>query len=168
MKSYEVEQKYRIQNPGDIRRKLKSLKARKISSGVESDEFYDEKNRLYQQRSILRLRQTAEGKGLLTFKGPRLKSRFKKRVEIQTAVDHKAAQVILQLAGFECRARLQKRREEYRLGSAHVTLDHLRGIGWFVEIEAAARQIPLIAKKLSLKSREDRSYLQMYLKKYKD
>ena len=165
MKSYEIEQKYRIAKPDPIRKRLRSLGAKRISSGTEQDWFYDLDGRLLKQRSILRLRKTAKGEGLLTFKGPRIKARYKKRVEVQTAVDFDAAKKVLELSGFKVSAKLQKQREEYKLGGAHITLDYLAGIGWFVEIEAAAKNISTAAKKLLLTSamREERSYLQMFL-----
>ena len=170
MSTYEIEQKFRIEYPQNVRWQLKALKAKKLSAGVEYDEFYDIDGKLRKQKSILRLRKTADGRGLLTFKGPRLKAKFKKRIEVQTYVDYKAVQNLLVLAGFKKRASLQKNREEFALLGAHVTLDQLKGIGWFVEIEGSNRAIHLIAKKLGLPSecREDRSYLQMYFEKFKD
>jgi adenylate cyclase class 2 len=159
---FEVEQKYRVRNPALVRRRLKALKAKQLGDGHEKNELWDLGNLVRKKSSVLRLR-TFDGKGFLTFKGPKLKSRFKKRVEIETAVDPKAVRTMLTLLGFKVVARYEKRREEYLLGKAHVTLDVLSGIGWFVEIETAAGQIEKMARQLgfSKKDREERSYLEM-------
>ncbi len=159
---FEVEQKYRVNNPLALRRAILKAGARAVGRGIESNELYDFKKSLRKRRSILRLRLSHFG-GLLTFKGPCLKSAFKKRVEMETAVDYNAARAILKLAGFRVVAKYKKKREEFRLGSAHITLDYLSGFGWFAEIEAAPGQILRVQKKIGLasKDREDRSYLQM-------
>ncbi len=162
MNRFEVEQKYRIFRPAVIRKKLKALGARPIGKGLEKNELWDLKNLVRRKGSVLRLRHF-DGKGLLTFKGPRLKSKFKKRVEVETVVDPKAARALLFLLGFHPVAHYQKIREEYKLGAAHVTLDHLGKLGWFVEIEAGPRVIEKVAARLGFKNRdrEDRSYLEM-------
>ena len=162
MNKFEVEQKYRIKNPAAIRRRLRSLKAKRVSSGHEKNELWDLEDIVRRKASVLRLR-THDGKGTLTFKGPRLKSKFKKRLELETGVDPQAARMLLITLGFRVVARYEKQREEYRLGPAHVTLDHVGKSGWFVEIETASAQIEKIAARLGLsaKDREERSYLEM-------
>ncbi len=163
MKNFEVEQKYRIKNPAPIRRALRGLKAKKISAGAEHNTLYDSAGRLRKRETVLRLRLAPGGKGLLTFKGPRLKGAYKKRVEMETAVDHARMKKILELLGFRPAASYSKYREEYKLGRHHVTIDRLSGKGWFLEIEGAAGGIGRIAKALGLKSkdREDRTYLEI-------
>ena len=160
--TFEVEQKYRVRNPAFIRRRLKALRAKRLAGGHEKNELWDLGRLVRRTNSVLRLR-TFEGKGFLTLKGPRLKSKFKKRVEVETAVDPQAVKTMLTLLGFKVVARYEKTREEYRLGPAHVTLDNLGKFGWFVEIESAARHIEKIAAQLGFgsKDREERSYLEM-------
>ncbi len=159
----EVEQKFRIINPSQIRSRLRSLGARLHHKGREKNALYDYRNQLRRKSSILRLRQI-NGRGILTFKGPRLKSRFKKRIELELSVKASKIRSLLRRLGFREIARYQKYREEYALSSkAHIMLDHLQGSGWFVEVEAPADQIMKIASKLKLgqKDRENRSYLEM-------
>lgn len=162
IKTFEVEQKYRITNPAVIRKRLKILGAKRIARGLEKNEIWDLGNLVRRKASVLRLR-THDGKGTLTFKGPRLKSKFKKRLEVESEVHSGPIRTLLNLLGFKVIAQYKKEREEYRLGSAHVTLDHLGRLGWFVEIEAAPKHIEKIAAKLGLasKDREERSYLEM-------
>ncbi len=141
---------------------LRRLGASKIQSGKEYNELYDFNGRLRAKRSILRLRRWGK-KALLTFKGPRLKSKYKKRLEIETSVDFKPARLLLKQLGFSILARYRKKREAYKWGRVIVTLDYLAGIGGFAEIEGKPRSIEAAARKLGLseKDREERSYLQI-------
>lgn len=157
---FEVEQKYRVTNPPAIRKCLKALKAKRLASGHEKNELWDLQRQVRKKGSVLRLR-TFDGRGIFTLKGPKLKSKFKKRIEVETEVDPKAVRTMLQLLGFKVVARYEKKREEFKLGPAHVTLDNLGKFGWFVEVEAPENQIEKTAAKLGLKEREERSYLEM-------
>lgn len=161
--SYEIEQKFRISNPATIRQRLKKLNAKKISSGEEFNELFDQGCVLRKQKSVLRLRRFDKGKGLLTFKGPRLKGRYKKRLEIETRVDYAAARKMLLLLGYKPVAIYAKYREEYAIRGAHVTLDRLRSIGWFVEIEGSIKQIGVLTGLLGFKrsQQEHRTYLEI-------
>ena len=160
----EIEQKYRVRKPASVLAVLKKLRARKIRSGFEKNELFDWKGMLREKKSILRLRQNGKKKqGLLTFKGPRMKGRYKKRVEIETTVDHAVACRLLKNIGFQQVAAYSKRREEFVLGPAHVMLDYLKGHGWFLEIEAAPKTIASVEKQLGLsrQDREERTYLEI-------
>jgi predicted adenylyl cyclase CyaB len=163
MRFFEIEQKYRLKAPAKMRAILKKIGAKRIASGVETNEFYDRNGFFQKQKFALRLRRFGRGPATLTLKGPRIKARFTKRVEIETPVDFAAAKAFLNL--LECRVLRQysKRRELYKLGGAIVTVDFLKKFGWFLEIEGRPQSIKMIEKKLGLreKDREGRSYLQM-------
>lgn len=160
MKTFEVEQKYRINDPAAFRRKIRALKARKVSSGHEENQVFD--LRRFGIGGILRLR-NAGGKGKLTLKGPRMAGKFKKRLEIETAVDYEKMNTIFGVLKWKPACRYAKKREEYKKGSAFITLDFLKGKGWFAEIEAAPKEIMVLQKKLGLKEsdREERTYLEI-------
>ncbi len=162
MKLFEIEQKYRLKDPKRIRAALKKMGARKIAGGVETNEFFDRGKQLRQKRLVMRLRKYGK-KAVLTLKGPRLKSKFTKRMEIETPVDHILIRSILRLAGFKVIMRYKKERELYRLGKNLITLDQLPRFGRFLEIEARPQAIQRIEKKIGLQARdrEERSYLQM-------
>ena len=163
MKSVEVEQKYRIKNPAVFRKLLTRLGG-KVRAGFESNKLFDLNQMLRGKASILRLRRHGRGKiGVLMFKGPRLKGRHKKRVEIEIEVDWARTRALLTAAGFRVVAGYSKTREEFAIGKAHVTLDHLPKRGWFAEIEGASREIGRLEKKfgLSARDREERSYLEI-------
>ena len=158
----EIEQKYRIKNPKIIRTALKKLRARKIASGFETNELLDRKGELRRKKSVLRLRRYGK-KTTLTFKGPRLKGTFKRRVEIETQVPGMIIKKILEALGFKTFFRYSKTREEYHFGHCVVVLDHLSRLGWFVEVEGSPAKIRSVAKKLGLRKsdEEDRSYPQL-------
>lgn len=162
MKTFEVEQKFKVKTPAVVRRKIKKLGGKLVKKGQEKNELWDCKGMIRRQASVLRVREV-KGKGLLTFKGPKLKSRFKRRLEIEMPVDPKRIRIVLQSMDFKITARYEKYREEYKLGKAHVTIDRLSRLGWFSEIEAPAASIMKIAGKLGFtkKDREERSYLEM-------
>ncbi len=159
----EIEQKYRLKDPVKIRLRLAGMAAKKIASGVESNEFYDRNDFLNKQKVALRLRRFGRQSALLTLKGPRIKNNFSKRVEIETPIEYKTAKAFLDFLGCRLLRKYSKRRELYGLKGAHVTVDFLNKFGWFLEIEAAPQTIRKIEKQLGLKraDREDRSYLQM-------
>jgi len=160
---YEIEQKYRIRSPEKIRQLLIKKGARKIREGREINYLYDCGTKLLSQSSVLRLRHWGGPEGMLTFKGPRMKARFKKRMELETAVHWKVTEKILLSLGYSRVAEYRKQREEYQLGSAHVALDFLKGKGWFAEIEASETQIEKLEKALGLNpsDREPRNYLEI-------
>ncbi len=163
MKFFEIEQKYRLKDPQSVRTLLKKAGARKIREGLEFNEFFDKGRFFRGQKVALRLRRHGNGQALLTLKGPRLRSRFTRRMEIETAVDYRSAKAMLEFLGCEPVMQYKKKRESYRFGRALVTLDHLSRFGWFLEIETQPREIARIAGKLGLRpeDREPRSYLNM-------
>ena len=163
MKFVEIEQKYRLKAPSKIRLLLRKLGARKLSSGLESNEFYDWNDFFKKQKVALRLRRFGHGPATLTLKGPRIRSEFSKRMEIETPVEYAAAKEILRFLGCRILRQYSKKRELYKLGQTTITVDFLKKFGWFLEIEGRPRSIKGVEKKLglTLADREERSYLHM-------
>jgi predicted adenylyl cyclase CyaB len=160
---FEIEQKYRLKDPAKARALLKKMSAQKIASGLELNEFYDKDDFLKKRRVALRLRRFGDGPATLTLKGPRIRSKFTKRMEIETPVEYATAKEILRFLGCRVRRQYSKKRELYKLDKTVVTVDFLKKFGWFLEIEGQPRAIQSIEKKLRLTpaEREERSYLQM-------
>jgi len=160
---FEIEQKYRLKDPSKTRALLKKIGARKIVGGLESNEFFDKNNFFRRQKIALRLRQFGDHPASLTLKGPRIKAKFTKRMEIEVPIEYAAAKVALDLLGCRVCGRYSKRRELYELGKTLITVDFLKKFGWFLEIEGPFQAIRKVEKKLGLRSgdREQRSYLQM-------
>ena len=162
MPTFEIEQKYRCASPAAFRACLRRHQARLVKKGAELNEFWDLNQMLAKKKTVLRLRKhgnTAE----LTLKGPRLKSRYTKRVEFETAVEFGSARAILEALGFELSRHYSKKREVYRCAKVIVTLDSLPKLGSFVELEGSVKNIAYAEKILGLssKDREEKSYLQM-------
>lgn len=167
MNTFEIEQKYYCKNPALFRAKLKKLKARFIKKGSEVNEFWDFQGVLAKKKTVLRLRK--HGKvSALTLKGPRMKSRYTKRVELETSVEFGPARAILKSLGFQISKKYFKKREIYQLGNIEVTVDTLPRLGSFVELEGSVNDIAKAERQLGLsaRDREERSYLEMlFIKK---
>ena len=161
MRSFEIEQKYRSENISFFRSKLRHLKARFVKKGSELNEFWDLDDRLAKQKIVLRLRQHGKTSEL-TLKGPRLKSRYTKRIELETPVEYEPTRAILETLGFKLSRKYSKKREVYYLSKVMVTLDTLPKLGSFIELEGSVLDITIAAKKLGLadRDREEKSYLQ--------
>ena len=160
---FEIEQKYRLKDPAKLRAILRKIGAKRVASGVEINEFYDKSDFFKKQKVALRLRRFGSGPATLTLKGPRLLSKFTKRMEIETPIDPAVAQALLRFLGCRVARRYSKQRELYKLGKTLVTIDFLKKFGWFLEIEGLPQEIKKIETKLGLRTqdREERSYLQM-------
>lgn len=159
---FEIEQKYQIGAPQPILRKLRALKARKIASGFEINELYDLEGLLRSKGCVLRLRRYNK-KGILTFKGPREKGKVKKRLELEATVPYGIVKGILRALGLRLIFQYSKTREIFEYKKTHVMIDHLPGLGWFVEIEGPHTAIQKTAKELDLPDShiEDRTYSQL-------
>jgi len=110
----------------------------------------------------------AEGKGVLTFKGPvRFEGNVKSREELQTEVgDAATLRGILERLGFRPKFRYQKRREEFELRSCTICLDETP-IGDFIEVEGEASKIPGALAELGLSASDAvrDSYAGLYARK---
>ena len=148
--TFEIEQKYRISDPRPFRLKLQKLKAKRIDRVWEENELWDIDGQLKKKQSVLRLRRAGK-KTILTFKGPVLKGRHKKRLELEMKVDCEPMKTILKALGYKVFLKYAKTRETYRKGPAEIVIDHLEKLGWFIEIEAGSKQILRLAKALGLK-----------------
>jgi adenylate cyclase, class 2 len=85
-----------------------------------------------------RIRIKEEG-ARLTYKGPKLDTRTKSRLELTVELDDPTAmQKILAELGFRPSGEVRKRRIKYTLGEVTFALDDVDGLGSFMEIEASA------------------------------
>ena len=118
----------------------------------------------------LRLREV-DGRCELTYKGPKEGGRVKARLEATVEVsDCSEAKLILEKLGFQPVAVVEKKRRYYTLGSVSVTLDEVKGLGCFVEIESKSgseEEVLEAMKALGLEGFETttKSYLELLLEK---
>lgn len=83
----------------------------------------------------LRIRQTND-KVELTYKGPKLSSQSKSRIEINVEISSlEDMDTILQKLGFKKVMELEKRRWNFKVDSYTVSLDSVKDLGEFIEIE---------------------------------
>ncbi len=134
----------------------------KGTSEIENDRgtapgiYYDDGKKSFRKGDkALRLRRMRIGrkeKAALTFKGPRLRGRFKQRQEIQFGIDDaKSAEIFLEALGYKKTLIYQKKRRLWRLGGCEVALDELPLLGTFVEIEGPdEKRIAAVQEKLGL------------------
>jgi adenylate cyclase class 2 len=138
----EIELKARC--PANIRARLKKLRAKRIKTVVQKDTLYNSRLRNFEKTDeLLRLREEGDGRSkewILTYKGPKRRSSAKARTETQSEVGPWTSK-ILQLIGFFPAMRIQKKREEWKLGRAFVCIDDVKGLGKFVEIEVISDSI---------------------------
>ena len=142
----EVEAKVRVKSFHELRRRLIVLGASRLGRSIERNDLYDLPGRDLAERGCrLRLRTVRRGGGapVLTFKGPKLRGRFKSRREIEIGIPDKAtAQRLLEAMGYRPYFSYEKRRESWRLGRWNIELDEVPLLGLFVEVETAeAREV---------------------------
>lgn len=135
----EVEIKARVPDLGAIRERLIAHAGGSPAPRVhERDIYYAAPHRDFGETDeALRLRFSKET-WTLTYKGEKLKSyRAKAREELNCRVESGALmeEILLRL-GFSKVAEVEKWREYYLFRGATVSLDEVKGLGTFVEIEA--------------------------------
>jgi len=147
-----------------LRSRLLEVEAERLGPAIfEENWLLDRDGELGDRYSVLRVR-AEEGRGaVLTFKGPAsFEGATKVRAELELRIEDaaKALEVFAAL-GYKVERRYQKMREEWRLGTETICLDHTP-IGDFVEFEgdraeAVAKRCGFdIAKALR------KSYLMLY------
>jgi len=116
-----------------------------VSPRLIADRLFDTpEGQLRDRGETLRLRRDGGG-GLLTWKGALRGGPVKTREELETSVGRPdVLEAMLAALGFRVCFQSEKRREEYALGTAHVTIDDTPA-GVFVEIEAPEDEIPRVA-----------------------
>jgi adenylate cyclase class 2 len=151
MANIENEIKFRVADTSLLKRRMKALGLGRGCRLVERDYFYDfADGSLWKQGLLLRLREE-NGKGILTIKGPRMESRFKRRLEVNRVVgEPRAARKLLRACGLVERFGKEKLRATFRLSGALICWDRLPFIGEYIEIEGSAEKITACARELGL------------------
>jgi adenylate cyclase class 2 len=140
---YEVELKVHAAHES-VRERLAALDATFLETVQQEDTYYDAPHRAFTETDeALRLRQeTDEDETIrLTYKGPLVESASKTRAERETKVaDADETAAILDALGFTPAATVEKEREAFECGEYTVALDHVDGLGKFVEVEQEATE----------------------------
>ena len=171
MEKLEVEIKAYCDDVHEIRKGITSLGGEPLGSRVETDIYYNHPSRNFAETDeALRIR-TADRKRILTYKGPKIGTRSKTRIEKEVAVDDfDNMNDILVHLGFIETGRVNKTREGYKLEEVHICIDSVDGLGNFVELEKISAEkeetedrLFDLAAKLGLSRFERRSYLELVL-----
>ncbi|MFP3209884.1 MAG: class IV adenylate cyclase [Thermocladium sp.] len=172
---FEVEIKYRVSLLDDLR-KIVSLVAKPIGISVEEDHYFNHPCRDFAQSDeAIRIRIHGDGEVIMTYKGRRIGSVGKSRMEINLKVDdYDNAALMMASLGFKEVAVIRKRRELFTVDKYTIYLDNADNLGKFVEVETmvsdeslideAAQDILKFAQeKLGLKPEqiERRTYLEL-------
>lgn len=135
----------------------------------QSDIYFRHPKRDFAQTDeALRLR-IVKNRAILTYKGPKIDSYTKTRVEIEVDVKGDIL-LLLHNIGFKAVMKVEKRRKVYALENCEICLDDVKGLGTYVEIEARGgdldedrERLMELAARLGLKDFERRSYLELIL-----
>jgi adenylate cyclase class 2 len=152
----EIEAKLKVESLSVIEKRLSQAGAVFLETQDQQDIYFDDKNcRLKNSDSCLRLRILRVGKtktAILTYKGPKQKDNYKKRVEIEMQInDVASARKMFNLLGFYQRLIIEKKRDLWRFDGCLIALDSVKGLGFFVEIEGPSdRLISNVQKKIGL------------------
>lgn len=142
----EVEVKIRVDATklAQLQRQLPEITTAPPETLEQQDIYFSHPSRDLKERDeALRLR--IDSRLAITWKGPKLDPPLKTREEIEFGLDTDCATatLLLEALGFREAARVHKTREQWRLQEPHpaiVCLDHVTGLGWFVEVEVAAKE----------------------------
>ncbi len=121
--------------PRGIVARLRAAGAIKQLSATNIDTFYDLPGEPLRGRGeTLRLRRQGK-KLILTYKSSSKSKRAKAKEETELTVSP-AIRALLAGLGYRETFKKETRREEYRLGGVTVCVDHVKGLGSWVEFEA--------------------------------
>jgi adenylate cyclase class IV len=162
--SEERELKFALSEPLDAVRGRVAAEGARLErpAARECNWVFDRRDELFGSSRLLRLR--THGAGCrLTFKGPpRFEGGVKIRDEIEVEIGHaERMRDLLVRLGYRVVRRYEKVREEWRMGSTVVALDHTP-IGDFVEFEGPEAALAAARCGFEPARAERRSYLRLY------
>jgi len=179
--SFEVEQKFRVEDVGALERQLNELGARDAGLLDQLDHYFNHPSRDFAQTDeALRLRQVGPS-NFITYKGPKLDATTKTRRELELPLppgNDALAQYaeLLTTLGFRPVAQVHKTRRQFHLAwqihKVEIALDNVAGLGDFIELELTADDqtvgpakaaIASLVVELKLTDNERRSYLELLL-----
>ena len=148
----EIETKFKVQFPKELRKKLKYIGTKFVSRKLEQDIYY-KASEFNPALSVVRLRLAGDC-CIFTIKraGNNGKSsKYKIRDEAEVKISNaKVFQKKLKTLNFKQSFKKEKIRETYRCKGAKVLIDKLPHIGFYVEIEGPKIAIKKIVKLLGL------------------
>jgi adenylate cyclase class 2 len=141
---YEQEVKFEVVSVEEVQRFLERHGFIKLDECMEADYYYDHPCKSFQttdEALRLRLRRcTNSATAALTYKGPRMRGEkhVKKREEIELYFDDRELakiSLLLDRLGFKLISSFTKTRTLYQSRGLRASIDHLHGVGYFLELE---------------------------------
>ncbi len=174
----EVEVKARASDNKLVERSIIELGASPIGIETQADTYYSAPYRDFGKTDeALRVR-VQDNKYFLTYKGPKMDGVSKTRKEYEVEFNDAGSMGnILSSLGFAPIATIVKKRKMFRLGDFLISLDEVRKLGDFIEVEISIRDskshedkvesIFRLFEKLGINREESirKSYLEMILEK---
>ena len=183
---FEVEQKFPVDDPSAIRKRLAALGATAVGTHEQIDRYFAHPARDFARTDeALRLRRVGED-NYITYKGPKIDATTKTRREIELALPPGSSYAVdfsklLVALGFSPVGEVHKTRQEMLIDwegrGVHIALDDVAGVGTFLELELRAEDADLAAAKsclaslaaaMQLSGGERRSYLELLLERQSD
>ena len=175
----EVEVKVKLDDPKVIERALIAFGATPLGIESQADTYYNAPDRDFGETDeALRIR-GQDKEFFLTYKGPKMDKISKSRKELEVSIsDSDNMGEILTSLGFTPVRNIVKKRKKYRLGDFEISLDDVRELGNFMEVEYLAKGSEINKEKLesifkfieklgiSRESTIRESYLEMLLHRY--
>ncbi len=136
----EVEVKACVKDPKKVERSIIELGAVPVGIENQADTYYNSSSRDFEKTDeALRMR-VHDQKYFLTYKGPKMDNISKTREEYQVEInDVNSMGSMLSALGFFPVGTVIKKRKNYRMGDFHISLDDVRNLGNFIEIEIPAK-----------------------------
>lgn len=178
---FEVEQKFRVDGFGDIEAKLGRMTSELTPASEQLDCYFAHPARDFGVTDeAFRLRSSGES-NFVTYKGPRIDQTTKTRQELELLLPDGAPYrsqfiTMLEVLGFRLVAEVVKTRRKafviWEGSRVEVSLDDVRDVGTFVELELLAdepalaeskQRLSSLAERLGLSRVERRSYLGLLL-----
>jgi adenylate cyclase class 2 len=136
----EIEAKLKVESFEPVQKRLVECGASVSALTAQTDAYFDTAERsLTRADEALRLRRQSDGRRervILTYKGARQTSDFKRREEVNLEVrDAAAVERLLEGLGYHKALAFNKKRQTWLLDDCEVALDELPLIGKYVEIE---------------------------------
>jgi uridine kinase len=169
---HEVQLKFRGALDPD---KLRALGAERLSSTIQIDKYYNPRDRnLVQTGEILRIREEG-GRKILTYKGPKIESKFRERPKFEFDIDADTEDAFLNIYG-DMRKTITKERTLYQLDGIIFSIDKVIknengadvDLGSYIEIrstdkERSEEKIESVIKRIGFDTSEGikESYFEM-------
>ncbi|OWT33065.1 adenylate cyclase [Methanobrevibacter sp. 87.7] len=136
----EVEAKAKINNFDDVRDKIEKLGAKLVKIEHQEDLYFNSPIVDFADTDeALRIRKTntdTENNLFITYKGPKIDKKSKTREEIEMEIEDKEkCRKIFKHLGFVEAREVIKDREIFKYKNYELSLDHVKGLGPYMEIE---------------------------------